>query len=174
MHFFTGGRVIMDYGLYGIWVLNVFMMDLFQLLSSQMLTDGLECCDYCVFYQTLILTAPIHLHCWDTDAVTHFYKPDEDTNSSSGRPSAVCLSELSLEVSLPGFRRLCAGRRSSEYSVLFWWAALWRIKEFSRCWTLCWSICPTPLKSRTTPSSTSSECERCVCFFCFSCSFTQK
>ncbi len=34
---------------------------------------------------TLILTAPIQLqsiHCWDTDAVTHFYKPDEETNSS--------------------------------------------------------------------------------------------
>ncbi len=28
-----------------------------------MLTDGLECCD--CFYQTLILTAPIHW-CWDT------------------------------------------------------------------------------------------------------------
>ncbi len=23
-------------------------------------------------YHTLILTAPIHFHCWDTDAVTHF------------------------------------------------------------------------------------------------------
>ncbi len=39
MHFFTGGRVVMDYGLC-ILVKNVLMMDLFQLL---MLTDGLEC-----------------------------------------------------------------------------------------------------------------------------------
>ncbi len=23
------------------------------------------------------------IHCWDTDAETHFYKPDEDTNSST-------------------------------------------------------------------------------------------
>ncbi len=22
------------------------------------------------------------IHCWDTDAETHFYKPDEETNSS--------------------------------------------------------------------------------------------
>ncbi len=34
MHFFTGGRVIIDYGLYYILVKNVFMLDLFQLLSS--------------------------------------------------------------------------------------------------------------------------------------------
>ncbi len=52
------GRVIMDYELDGIWVKNILMLDLFQLL---MLTDGLWC-----FYQTLILTAPIHIHCWDT------------------------------------------------------------------------------------------------------------
>ncbi len=23
------------------------------------------------------------IHCWDTDAETHFYKPDEETNSST-------------------------------------------------------------------------------------------
>ncbi len=34
MHFITGGRVIMDYGLYGISVINVLMLDLFHLLSS--------------------------------------------------------------------------------------------------------------------------------------------
>ncbi len=32
--FFTGESVIMGYGLYGIWVKNVLMLDLFQLLSS--------------------------------------------------------------------------------------------------------------------------------------------
>ncbi len=50
----------------------------------QMLTDGLERCGllWC-FYQTLILTAPIH--CRDTDAVTHFYKSDEEINSSTSR-----------------------------------------------------------------------------------------
>ncbi len=37
---------------------NVLMLDLFQLLSSQaVITDGLD------FYQTLMLTAPIHFHC---------------------------------------------------------------------------------------------------------------
>ncbi len=25
------------------------------------------------------------IHCWDTDAVMHFYKPDEETNSSTYR-----------------------------------------------------------------------------------------
>ncbi len=41
----------------------------------QILTDGLEWCGllWC-FNQTLILTAPIHFHCWDTDAVMHLYK----------------------------------------------------------------------------------------------------
>ncbi len=34
MDFFTGGSVIMDYGLYGILVKNILMLDLFQLLSS--------------------------------------------------------------------------------------------------------------------------------------------
>ncbi len=48
---------------YGLWthildIKCILMLDLFQLL---MLTDGLECCGllWC-FYQTLILTAPIH------------------------------------------------------------------------------------------------------------------
>ncbi len=31
-----------------------------------------------MFYQTLILTAPIH--CRASIAETHFYKPDEETN----------------------------------------------------------------------------------------------
>ncbi len=55
---FHWGSIIMDYGLYSIWVKNILMLDLFQLL---MLTDGLEWCGllWC-FYQTLILTAPIH------------------------------------------------------------------------------------------------------------------
>ncbi len=32
---------------------------------------------------TLILTAPIHIHCWDSDAMLHFSKSDEETNSST-------------------------------------------------------------------------------------------
>ncbi len=82
---------------YELWthilVKNILMIDLFQLL---MLTDGLEWCGllWC-FYQTLILTAPIHcrasidshsdgthslqsIHCWDTDAMLHFSKSDEE------------------------------------------------------------------------------------------------
>ncbi len=54
MHFFTEEAllwIIMDSYLYIMYL----MLDLFQLL---MITDGLEWCD--CFYQTLILTAPIH------------------------------------------------------------------------------------------------------------------
>ncbi len=32
---------------------------------------------------TLILTAPIHIHCWASDANLHFSKSDEETNSST-------------------------------------------------------------------------------------------
>ncbi len=54
MHFFTGNSIIMD----SYFSENVLMLDLFQFLSSP---DELECCGllWC-FYQTLILTAPIH------------------------------------------------------------------------------------------------------------------
>ncbi len=65
-----------------LWIMdvkNVLMLDLFQL---KMLTDGLEWCGllWC-FYQTLILTAPIH--CRACDAMLHFSKSDEETNSST-------------------------------------------------------------------------------------------
>ncbi len=85
-HFFT------EESYYGLWdsmvfeLKNISMMDLFQLSLLKMLTDGLEWCGLLLmFYQTLILTAPISLqsiHCWDTDAVMHFYKSDEETNTS--------------------------------------------------------------------------------------------
>ncbi len=45
----------MDYELYGILVIHVLMLDLFQLL---MLTDGLWI--IVMFLSALILTAPIH------------------------------------------------------------------------------------------------------------------
>ncbi len=86
MHFFTGERVIMDYGL-GFLAQDVLMMDLFQFLSS------LEWCgllvDYCdVFISCLDSHSDgTHslqsIHCWDTDAETHFYISDEETNSST-------------------------------------------------------------------------------------------
>ncbi len=66
----------MDYELNGVLVINVLMLDLFHLLSSP--DVNLWTADY--FYQTLILTAPIH--CRASIAETHFYKPDEETNSS--------------------------------------------------------------------------------------------
>ncbi len=78
------------YGLWTLLVKNILMMDFFCLL--QMLTDGLEWCgllvDYCdVFISCLDSHSDgTHslqsIHCWDTDAVTHFYKSDEETNSS--------------------------------------------------------------------------------------------
>ncbi len=101
---FTGGRVIMDYELiFELWEFaanvltlyitcsavngcrqteskSILMLDLFQVL---MLTDGLECCGllWC-FYQTLILTAPIHCRASIAETLMHFYKPDEETHSS--------------------------------------------------------------------------------------------
>ncbi len=60
--------------------------------ALKMLTDGLEwsglLVDYCdVFISCLDSHSDgTHslqsIHCWDTDAETHFYKPDEETNSS--------------------------------------------------------------------------------------------
>ncbi len=61
-----------------IWVKNVLMLDLFQLLLSSDVNWRLWL--IVMFYQTLILTARIH--CRASIAETHFYKPDEETNSS--------------------------------------------------------------------------------------------
>ncbi len=66
---------------------------------------------------TLILTAPIHcrasidsysdgthslqsVHCWDTDAETHFSKPDEETNSSWSWMAWGCVNQLLAELFL--------------------------------------------------------------------------
>ncbi len=60
MHFFHRGSVIMDYGL--IFELKTsYCWICFSFCLLQMITDKLECCGllWC-FYQTLILTAPIH------------------------------------------------------------------------------------------------------------------
>ncbi len=82
------------------------------------------------FYQTLILTAPIHcrasidetllsdshsdgthslqsIHCWDTDAVMHFYKPDEETNSSWSWMTWVWAINLPLMHPRSSFLLLC-------------------------------------------------------------------
>ncbi len=81
---------------YELWtrilVKSVLMMDLFSFCLLQMLTDGLEWCgllvDYCdVFISCLDSHSDgTHslqsIHCWDTDAETHFSKSDEETNSS--------------------------------------------------------------------------------------------
>ncbi len=63
----------------------------FRLLKT--LTDGLEWCgllvDYCDVFITCLDShsdgthSLQSIHCWDTDAETHFYKPDEETNSST-------------------------------------------------------------------------------------------
>ncbi len=97
---FTGGSVIMDYfgRKWRFEVKNVLMMDIcflqtcsFSLLK--MLTDGLEWCgllvDYCdVFISCLDSHSDgTHslksIHCRDSDAMLHFSKSDEETNSST-------------------------------------------------------------------------------------------
>ncbi len=87
MHFFTGGSVIMDYGL--IFELkNILMLDLFQLLSSQDVNWWTGVVWIIVMFLsavwTLILTAPIHCRASIAERLmqTHFSKPDEETNSS--------------------------------------------------------------------------------------------
>ncbi len=63
MHFFTGGSIIMDYGLV-ILVKNILMLDLFQLLSSPDVNWWTGVVWIIVMFLsadwTLILTAPIH------------------------------------------------------------------------------------------------------------------
>ncbi len=100
-HFFTGGSVIMDYGLVFYlktsWWICFLQTRSFCLLK--MLTDGLEWCgllvDYCdVFISCLDSHSDgIHslqrIHCWDTDAVLHFSKSDEETNSSTVREKII-------------------------------------------------------------------------------------
>ncbi len=90
MHFFTGGRVIMDYGLYydSSWWWICFLQTR-TLCLLQMLTDGLEWCgllvDYCdVFISCLDSHSDgTHslqsIHCWDTDAVTRGWAQFQQT-----------------------------------------------------------------------------------------------
>ncbi len=61
-------------------VKNILMLDLFHLSSSPDVNWWTGVVWW--FYQTLVLTAPIHFHWWDSGAETHFYKPDEETHSS--------------------------------------------------------------------------------------------
>ncbi len=86
MHFFTGGRVIMDYGLYGILVKNILMLDLSHLLSSPDVNWWTGVLWIIVMFLSDSHSDGTHslqsIHCWDTDAETHLYKPDEETNSS--------------------------------------------------------------------------------------------
>ncbi len=89
MHFFTRGSVIIDYRLY----LKTPWWICFSFCLLQMLTDGLEWCgllvDYCdVFISCLDSHSDrTHslqsIHWWDSDAMTHFSKSDEETNSST-------------------------------------------------------------------------------------------
>ncbi len=79
---FTGGSIIMDYILSRILVKNVLMLDLFQLLSSQdvnwwtevvWITCGLLWCFIsCLDSHSDGTHSLQSIHCWDTDAVTHF------------------------------------------------------------------------------------------------------
>ncbi len=82
--------VSLEEELWFIWVKNVLMLGLFQFLSSPDVNwwTGVLWC----FYQTLILTAPIH--CRASIAETHFSKPDEETNSSTSQMICMFSSDL--------------------------------------------------------------------------------
>ncbi len=83
---FHWGRVIMDYELYGILVKIILMLDLFNLLSSPDVNWWTGVLWIIVMFLSDSHSDGTHslqsIHCWDTDAETHFYKPDEETNSS--------------------------------------------------------------------------------------------
>ncbi len=71
----------------------------------QMLTDGLEWCGLLWCFLSDSHSDGTHslqsIHCWDTDAVTHIYKPDEETISILilGGPEAfVFLGNYSLKM----------------------------------------------------------------------------
>ncbi len=76
----------MDYGLYGILVKSVLMLDLFHLLSSPDVNWWTGVLWIIVMFLSDSHSDGTHslqsIHCWDTDAEMHLYKPDEETNSS--------------------------------------------------------------------------------------------
>ncbi len=81
MHFF----IIMDYGL--IFVLKTSQWWIcFSFCRLQMLTDGLEWCGllWC-FYQLFGLLFWRHPFTAEHPLLTHFYKPDEETHSSTSQ-----------------------------------------------------------------------------------------
>ncbi len=75
---------------YGLWthilVKNILMLDLFQLLSSPDVNWWTGVVWIIVMFLSDSHSDGTHslqsIHCWDTDAETHFSKPDEETNSS--------------------------------------------------------------------------------------------
>ncbi len=70
-HFFTGGSVIMDH----IWVKNI-LMDLFQLCLLEWCGLLVDYCDVfisCLDSHSDGTHSLQSIHCWDTDAETHFY-----------------------------------------------------------------------------------------------------
>ncbi len=76
---------------YGLWTLcilvkNVLMLDLFHLLSSPDVNWWTGVVWIIVMFLSDSHSDGTHslqsIHCWDTDAETHFSKSDEETNSS--------------------------------------------------------------------------------------------
>ncbi len=65
------------------------MLDLFQLLSSPDVNWWTGVVWIIVMFLSVSHSDGTHslqsIHCWDTDAETHFYKPDEETNSSTSQ-----------------------------------------------------------------------------------------
>ncbi len=75
---------------YELWtqisVKNILMLDLFQLLSSPDVNWWTGVLWIIVMFLSDSHSDGTHslqsIHCWDTDAETHFYKSNEETNSS--------------------------------------------------------------------------------------------
>ncbi len=72
-----------------IWVKNILMLDLFHLLSSLDVNWWTGVVWIIVMFLSDSHSDGTHslqsTHYWDTDAETHFYKPDKETNSSKSQ-----------------------------------------------------------------------------------------
>ncbi len=89
---FSGGSLIIDYGLKSVLMKNLFLSNM-QLFTSRDINwwTGVVWIAYgLLWYFILILTAPIHIHWWASDAILNFSKSDEETNSSTSWMTRGC------------------------------------------------------------------------------------
>ncbi len=150
---FHWGRVIMDYGLYDIWVKNILMLDLSHLLSSPDVNWWTGVVWIIVMFLSDSHSDGTHslqsIHCWDTDAETHFYKPDEETNSSTCLKARIVLCKFhTLHHMLQSYHHHSSPEEV--ISILLQWLPSSSTHSYSHevLWTVSHAahqVCPPPL-----------------------------